>query len=156
MAKVPYFSHRLFTTFIGIQFMYLQYSRPLLIYDLLPNVWKVSYTISASTFAGVPYWTPYSTDKFITCVVPGPYESQRSTHCSRLTEYCTNSSNSPCSCPQSWQLSNSPSSCDSSVASTFYPTLADMKFSKFDARGVELNIHWRLSLFCFITNILQT
>ena len=36
---------------------------------------------------------------------------------------CTNSSNSPCSCPQSWQLSSSPSSCDSSVASTFYPTL---------------------------------
>ena len=31
---------------------------------------------------------------------------------------CTNLSNSPCSCPQSWQLSNSSLSCDSSVAST--------------------------------------
>ena len=55
-----------------------------------------------------------------------PYERQRFTHCSRLTEYCRrwlpNSSNSPCSCPQKWQLSNSPSSCDSNVPSTFYLT----------------------------------
>ena len=57
-----------------------------------------------------------------------PYESQCSTHCSTVdwqstvAAGCTNSSNSPCSCPQSWQLSNSPSPCDSSVANTFYPT----------------------------------
>ena len=38
----------------------------------LPNVWKASYTISASIFVDVPYWPPYSTDKFISCVVPGP------------------------------------------------------------------------------------
>ena len=35
---------------------------------------------------------------------------------------CTNSSNSPCSCLRSWQLSNSQSSCDSSVTSIFQPT----------------------------------
>ena len=43
---------------------YIQYSRPL-IYHLLPNVWKVSYTIRASMFVDVPYWPPYSTDKYI-------------------------------------------------------------------------------------------
>ena len=42
------------------------------IYHLLPNVWKASYTISPSIFVDVPYWPPYSTDKFISCVVPGP------------------------------------------------------------------------------------
>ena len=52
-------------------FMYLQCSHPL-IYHLLPNVWKASYTISASIFVDVPYWQSYSTDKFISCVVPGP------------------------------------------------------------------------------------
>ena len=39
----------------------------LLIYHLLPNVWKASYTISASIYVGVPYLRPYSTDKFISC-----------------------------------------------------------------------------------------
>ena len=42
------------------------------IYHLLPNVWKASYTISASIFVDVPYWPPYSRDKVISCVVPGP------------------------------------------------------------------------------------
>ena len=56
---------------IGATFMYLQYSHPL-IYHLLPNVWKASYTISASIFVNVPYWPPYTRDKFISCVVPGP------------------------------------------------------------------------------------
>ena len=43
-----------------------------LIYHLLQSVWKASYTISASIFFDVPYWPPYSMDKFISCVVPGP------------------------------------------------------------------------------------
>ena len=51
--------------------MYLQYSRPL-IYHILSNVWKASYTISATIFVDIPYWPPYSTDKFISCVIPGP------------------------------------------------------------------------------------
>ena len=42
-----------------------------LIYFLLPNVWKTSYTISASIFIDVSCWPPYSTDKFISCVVLG-------------------------------------------------------------------------------------
>ena len=55
----------------GTIFMCLQYSRPL-ISHLLPNDWKASYSISASIFIDVPYWSPYITDKFISCVVPGP------------------------------------------------------------------------------------
>ena len=51
----------------------LEYNRPL-IYQLLPNFWKSSYTISASIFFDVPYWLPYSMDKFISCVVSGPSE----------------------------------------------------------------------------------
>ena len=43
-----------------------------LIYHLLPNVWKAPYTISMFIFVGVPYWPPYSTDKFISCIVPSP------------------------------------------------------------------------------------
>ena len=43
-----------------------------LIYHLLSNVWKALYTISASIFVDVPYWQHYSTDKLISCVVPGP------------------------------------------------------------------------------------
>ena len=46
----------------------------LLIYHLFPNVWKEPYTISGSIFIDVPYWPPYSADKFISCVVPGPSE----------------------------------------------------------------------------------
>ena len=57
--------------------LYLQYSHHL-IYHLVSNVWKALYTISASIFVYVPYWLPYSTDKFISCVVPGP--SQRFFH----------------------------------------------------------------------------
>ena len=43
-----------------------------LIYHLFPNVWKTSYTISASIFIDVPYWPPRSMGKFISCVVAGP------------------------------------------------------------------------------------
>ena len=43
-----------------------------LIYHLLSNVWKASYTISASVVVGVQYWPAYSTYKFISCVVPDP------------------------------------------------------------------------------------
>ena len=43
-----------------------------IIYHLLSNVSNVSYTISTSIFVDVPYWPPYSTDKFISCVVLGP------------------------------------------------------------------------------------
>ena len=53
-------------------------TRTLLIYHSLPNVWKASYTISASIFVDVPYWPSYSTDKFVSCVVPG--SSQRFFH----------------------------------------------------------------------------
>ena len=42
------------------------------IYHLLPNVWKAACTIRASIFVDVPYWPPFSTDKFISCVVSGP------------------------------------------------------------------------------------
>ena len=42
-----------------------------LIYQLFPDVWKASYTISASNFIHILYWPPYSTDNFISCVVPG-------------------------------------------------------------------------------------
>ena len=44
----------------------------------LANVWKASYTISASIFDDDPHWPPYSTDKFISCFVPVP--SQRFFH----------------------------------------------------------------------------
>ena len=43
-----------------------------LIYHLLPSVWKTSYSINASIFVDVPYWPPYNTDKFISCIGPGP------------------------------------------------------------------------------------
>ena len=59
--------------FTGVQNFYLQYSCPSpLVYSLLPNVWTAVYTISTSIFADVPYWLPYSTDKFFSCVVPCP------------------------------------------------------------------------------------
>ena len=68
-ATVRYFWHS--SIHRGTTFMYLQYSRLPLIYHLLPNVWKASYTISTSIFVDVPYWPAYITDKFISCVVPG-------------------------------------------------------------------------------------
>ena len=43
-----------------------------LIYHLLPNIWKATYTIKASIFVQVSYWPLYSMHKFISCVVPGP------------------------------------------------------------------------------------
>ena len=68
MVTARYFWHGCIHS--GITVMYLQYSRPL-IYHLLPNVWKTSYTISASNFVDVPYWPPYRTDKFFSCIIPG-------------------------------------------------------------------------------------
>ena len=49
----------------------LQYSSPLN-YHHSPNVWKASYTIRTSIFVDIPYWSPYSTDMFISCVIHGP------------------------------------------------------------------------------------
>ena len=40
------------------------------LYYLLSNFWKVSYTISTSIFVDVLYWLPYYMDKFIFCVAP--------------------------------------------------------------------------------------
>ena len=61
---------------------------------------------------------------------------------STVTAGCTNSSNSLCSCPQSWQLSNSPSSCDSSVASTFYPTFV---FRPTSQKNVQNKLNYFMS-----------
>ena len=58
--------------FTGVQHLCIFNIVAPLIYHLLPNVWKASYTISTSIFVDVPYWPPYSTDKFISYVVPGP------------------------------------------------------------------------------------
>ena len=38
---------------------------------VLPNVWKASYTISASIFVNIPYWPTYCTDKFISLFCTG-------------------------------------------------------------------------------------
>ena len=72
MVTVWYFWHGFIHK--GTTFMYLQYSHPALIYYLLPNVWKASYTISVSIFVDVLYWMLYSMDKFITYIVPGPLQ----------------------------------------------------------------------------------
>ena len=54
--------------FTGVQHLYTFNIVTLpLIYKLLPNVWKASDTISMSIFDNIPYWLPYSTDKFISC-----------------------------------------------------------------------------------------
>ena len=55
----------------GKTFIYFKNSRSLN-YHFFLNVWKASYTISASIIVDVPYQPPYSTDKFISCVLPGP------------------------------------------------------------------------------------
>ena len=57
--------------FTGVQYNIYFNVDAALIYHLLPNVWKASYIISASIFVNVPYRPPYSTDKFISCVLPG-------------------------------------------------------------------------------------
>ena len=49
--------------------LHIQYSCPPY---LLSNVWKASYSISASIFVRCSIWLLYSTDKFISCVVPSP------------------------------------------------------------------------------------
>ena len=69
MVTVWYFWHDFIHS--GTTFMYLQYSRHL-IYYLLSNVRKASYTISAPIFVDVPYWQPCSTDTFFSYVIPGP------------------------------------------------------------------------------------
>ena len=69
MATVWYFWHDFIHR--DTSFIYLQYSHSL-IYHLLPNVWKASYTISASIFVDVAYCPSYSMDKFISYIVPGP------------------------------------------------------------------------------------
>ena len=58
--------------FTGVQHLYTFNIVALLIYHLLPNVWKALYTNSASIIVDVPYWPPYITDKLIFCGVPGP------------------------------------------------------------------------------------
>ena len=60
-----------------------------LIYHLLPNVWKASYTISMSIFVDVPYWLPYSMDKFISCVVPVLHRGSCSTTFVQCSDYDT-------------------------------------------------------------------
>ena len=58
--------------FTGVQYLCtFNIVSPFPIYHILPNVWKASYTISASIFVDV-YWPSYITDKFISCVVLGP------------------------------------------------------------------------------------
>ena len=52
--------------------MYLSIYSPPPYLSPVPNVWKASYTASASIFVNVPYWPPYNTDKLISCAVPGP------------------------------------------------------------------------------------
>jgi len=42
------------------------------VYHLLPNLWKASYTISASTSVDVQQWLPYSTNNRLSCVVTYP------------------------------------------------------------------------------------
>ena len=69
MATVRYLWWWLYSQGYNIYCMYLQYSRPLYL-SLLPNVWKASYTVSAPIF--VPYWPPYSTDKYMYCILPDP------------------------------------------------------------------------------------
>ena len=46
----------------------------LLIYHLLLIFWKALYTISASIFDDVPYWLACSMGRFISCVLPGPWQ----------------------------------------------------------------------------------
>ena len=70
MVTVWYFWHGFIHR--GTHLCTFNIDAPTLIYHLLPNVWKASYTISASMFVDVPNWSPHITDKFISCVVPGP------------------------------------------------------------------------------------
>ena len=56
--------------FTGVQHLCTFDVVAVLIFRLLSNVWKASYTISASIFVDVPYWPSFSTYKFISCVVP--------------------------------------------------------------------------------------
>ena len=67
MASALYFWHGFIHR--GTALMYLHYN--LLPYlSPLPNICKASYTIGASIFVYVPYWLPYSSDKFFSCIVP--------------------------------------------------------------------------------------
>ena len=57
------------TLFTGVQHVCTFSTVAPVIYHLLPNGWKASYTISASIFVDAPYWPSYGRDKFISCVV---------------------------------------------------------------------------------------
>ena len=59
------------TLFTGVQHLCTFNVVSRLIYHLLQNFWKATYTISRPTsiFVDVPYWLPFSTDKFISCIV---------------------------------------------------------------------------------------
>ena len=52
-------------SFTGVQHLCIFNIATPLIYHLLPNVWKASYTTSAFIFVDVPYWPTYSKDKFL-------------------------------------------------------------------------------------------
>ena len=65
MATVPYFWHG-FIHRVQHLCTFNIVAPPTLNHHILPYVWKVSYTISASIFVD-PYWPPYSTNKFISC-----------------------------------------------------------------------------------------
>ena len=69
MATVRYFRHGFIHKETTL--LYLQHNHPTYL-SHFQNVWKASYTAKASVFADVPYWPPYSTDKFISYVVLGP------------------------------------------------------------------------------------
>ena len=57
--------------FIGVQYLCTFNIVAPLTHDLLPNVSKMSETIRAFIFVDVLYWPPYTTDKSISCVIPG-------------------------------------------------------------------------------------
>ena len=56
--------------FIGVQHLCTFSIVASLIYHILPNVWKASYTISASILLRLRLDRPYNMNKFISCVVP--------------------------------------------------------------------------------------
>ena len=69
MLQFDIFDMALFT---GVQHLYTLNIVSPLIYHLFPKVSKASYTIGASIFVDVQYLLPYSKDKLISCIVPGP------------------------------------------------------------------------------------
>jgi hypothetical protein len=51
---------------------FLQYNRPPHVYNHVPNVWKASFTISASTAVYIQRRLPYSKKHLLSCVVTSP------------------------------------------------------------------------------------